>query len=153
MSTFIQRVVAGFRDPSRGRFMIEIAELLDLDASNIEALRCLPVLSLERNEIFVSMISPEHGGVLDWRDDIGQIYDLLESCLSPEQYALLPERTTIFALTLGKKVLELSHYLEKSGIALRLIESLGDSYYLIIVPIVLVAKFDDIAKKRAVDAA
>ena len=133
--------------------MTEIAELLDLDASNIEAMRRLPVLSLERNEIFVSMICPEHGCVLDWRDDIGQIYDSLESCLTPEQYALLPERTTISAPTLGKKVLELSRYLEVNGNALRLIESLGDSYYLIIVPIALIAKFDDIAKKRAVDAA
>lgn len=130
--------------------MIEIAELLNLDAATIEAMR--RTRARERGKLFGPLIRLEHGGLLDWRDDIDQVYELLEICLSAEQWALLPEREVIAAPTLGRKVRELSRYLEPSGDALRLIESLGDSYYLIVVPVALVSKFDAIAKTRAVEA-
>lgn len=147
MPKFYERIIASILHPDKTAGYAHIAELLGFGASDVETLkRATPA---EREELFSSLIEPEHGGVVDWRCDVFEVYELLRKTLDEVEYASLPSPEALTGLKPEKLIEELSEHLAKYPFTLRLIESTGDHWYLLKVPTSLVAEFDKTAKKWA----
>jgi hypothetical protein len=149
MAGFIKRLLSTIVHLERSKYVISLAKLLGLDASSVDVLANTP--SSERETVFASILDQRVISILDWRADIGDVYDALKLKLNTEHYSLLPNRSLISKNKIGGQVLELSKYLNKSGLAVRLTESLGDSYFLFIISSRLAVEFDAVAKEWAIN--
>jgi hypothetical protein len=128
--------------------LIEIAPILDLPTDAVQRMRCV---NFERCEaILVAEIEGRCGGVVDGRAPPGEIYDVLEPCLTEEERGCLPPLDGVQSGPPPVIAKSLDACFASAPRALRMLESFGDNYIVLLVPRARLSEFDHASRFWAV---